>query len=204
MHAWDAITGENTIGVAGGTVTNVSVLSTADNIMLNPGDTVGLIRFKSTYFILGRLAPPGGGAALGMRSASVDTMVNQGALTWGDLTGSFGPQLTNVYIGSSRRCLVLVGATIAYSQSDGYIGFEVSGASDISPSGGQAAVNGGDVALTGQSVTPFSSVLKAVLLDETHGLRTGLNTFTCKYSVVLRGAGTGAQFFNRSLTVLPF
>src|SRR5699024_8347073 len=57
---WDNHTGENAIRVLGTTIYNLPLLSVTDSIMLTEGDTVGILRFKSTYFLLGRIIPPGG------------------------------------------------------------------------------------------------------------------------------------------------
>lgn len=57
--AWEGGTGANTIDVAGATMTDLPILNTSDTVMLEPGHVVGLIRFKTTYFILGRVTPPG-------------------------------------------------------------------------------------------------------------------------------------------------
>ena len=59
ITAWNASTGANTIDVAGGTLTDVSILNTGEAIALKAGHVVGLLAFGSTWFILGRITPPG-------------------------------------------------------------------------------------------------------------------------------------------------
>jgi hypothetical protein len=59
VTAWNASTGANTIDVAGGTLTNVSILNTGEAIALKAGHVVGLLGQGSTWFIIGRITPPG-------------------------------------------------------------------------------------------------------------------------------------------------
>lgn len=55
---WDAETGENTVDLAGGTLTDVPVLNTSEAIALKAGHIVGLLVVGSVAFILGRITPP--------------------------------------------------------------------------------------------------------------------------------------------------
>lgn len=56
---WNAETGANTVDLAGGTLTDVSILNTSEAIALKQGHVVGLIGQGSTWMILGRVTPPG-------------------------------------------------------------------------------------------------------------------------------------------------
>lgn len=56
--SWNPATGENTIDLAGGTLTNVPVLNTAEAITLKAGHVVGLLGQGSAWFIIGRVTPP--------------------------------------------------------------------------------------------------------------------------------------------------
>lgn len=58
IQTWNSATGENTILVAGGTLTNVSILNTGEAIALKAGHTVGLLTFNGSWFILGRITKP--------------------------------------------------------------------------------------------------------------------------------------------------
>lgn len=58
VTAWDSDTGENTIEVAGGILTNVAILNTSEAIALQAGHTVGLLTFNGSWFILGRITKP--------------------------------------------------------------------------------------------------------------------------------------------------
>lgn len=196
VTAWNSSTGQNTLMVSGGVVNDIPVLSTADSIMLNVGDTVGLLRFKSTYFILGRIAPPGGGAALRMRSAKASSDVQTTSSSYVNLAG--GPALTDVYIGTSRRCLVFVKASMQVAGDAAMANIEVSGASAIAPDPAAPAFIG-----SGNSTQAVSaSAMSMILLTAEDGLNEGLNTFTVKYAV-LNGVATGF-FRDRALVVWPF
>lgn len=61
ITAWDAQTGENTVQVAGSELQDLPMLSIGDTVDLAAGDTVGLLRVKSTMFIVGRIVLPGAG-----------------------------------------------------------------------------------------------------------------------------------------------
>lgn len=53
--SWDEDAGTNSVRVLGTTLTNLAVLTAAGSVGLQANDTVGILRFKSTYFILGRI-----------------------------------------------------------------------------------------------------------------------------------------------------
>jgi hypothetical protein len=55
---WNSSTGENTIDLAGGTLTNVPILNTGEAIALKAGHVVGLLGQGSAWFIVGRVTPP--------------------------------------------------------------------------------------------------------------------------------------------------
>jgi hypothetical protein len=59
VTAWDSVTNENTILVAGTEIPNVPFINAAGMIALAPGDNVALLRYKSTLFILGKVVLPG-------------------------------------------------------------------------------------------------------------------------------------------------
>jgi hypothetical protein len=56
--AWNAATGENTIDLAGGTLTDVPILNTGEAVALKAGHVVGMLGQGSSWFILGRVTPP--------------------------------------------------------------------------------------------------------------------------------------------------
>ena len=55
---WDSETGENTIDLAGATLTDVPVLNTSEATALKAGHIVGLLGQGSAWFIIGRVTPP--------------------------------------------------------------------------------------------------------------------------------------------------
>lgn len=56
--SWDASTGTNSVNVNGTLLQNLPALNLGEFVLLTEGDVVGLLRFKSTYFVLGRIIPP--------------------------------------------------------------------------------------------------------------------------------------------------
>lgn len=55
---WNVQTGENVIRVAGSDVVDIQMLNSTESLVLQPGNVVALLRFKNTYFILGRIVSP--------------------------------------------------------------------------------------------------------------------------------------------------
>lgn len=53
-------TGENIVEVNGATLSNLPLVGTVEAFSLQPGDVVGVLRVRSQYFILGRIAVTGG------------------------------------------------------------------------------------------------------------------------------------------------
>lgn len=197
--AWDSNTNANTIAIGGGTVTNIPTLSTADSIMMSVGDNVALLRFKSTYFILGRVTPPGASNAFGIRAAQANGSVSTTSTSYVDLGG---PTLSNVYVGSSRRCLVFISAGIGPAANDfATVNFTVSGASTIAPSADVHA--GAYIGAVGFSGSPnaVGSAGRQFLLTAADGLNQGLNTFSMRY---LSWSGGNANFVFRTIIVFPF
>lgn len=58
IQTWDATTGENTVLVNGALVSDLPILNTGEAVALRAGHVVGLLRFQTTYFILGRITLP--------------------------------------------------------------------------------------------------------------------------------------------------
>lgn len=207
VDAWDSITGANTVRVLGTTINDLPVLSTADSIMLTEGDLVGVMRFQATYFILGRIAPPGGGAALSTRQAFDGSTVSTSNSTYTDLGG---PSTTDVYVGSSRRVMVFFSAQITAGNAYGHASIAVSGASSIAAGQGgtPATVGGFDLADTGSGGDVFIGVTATAVqvFDSSVGLNEGLNTFTMMYRQEVPSGYTptdSTSFLRRRIVVLP-
>lgn len=58
IEAWDATAGTNTVNVAGTLLANLPILGALDAMSMQAGDVVGVLRVRSQYFILGRIAAP--------------------------------------------------------------------------------------------------------------------------------------------------
>lgn len=210
--AWDQDAGTNTIRVLGTAMADLQVVATG-SVMVGVGDLVAIWRYKSTYFVMGRIAPVS--EALTVRAASdATTGTVTSTSVFSDLTGtSVGPTVSNVYIGPSRRCLVFL--SVGCGSTDmgyGSAHFQVTGASTIAPPTGagnwsQGAFVGSDSATVGDDPTAVSaSATRIFLLTAANGLNAGLNTFTVKYmghpdSGVL--LNNDVQFFDRVIVVLP-
>lgn len=206
--SWDELSGVNTLAVNNSTISNVKTLQSGVGISYFIGDVVGLLRFQSTYFILGKIGAPGGTGANQIKSAAVAAFESTGSTSYTNLATG-GPTATAT-IGSSRRCLVMLSATAiglatASSSTGQYIGgtasFDVSGASTI---GAGAYYCGGQTwyastaAPTGIQIATSS----VALLTSAQGLNPGSNTFTMRYRSV--SSNTVASFADRSITVIPF
>jgi hypothetical protein len=93
---------------------------------------------------------------------------------WGDLPGSYGPEVT-VNIGNSGRALVnLTAELIVPAGAAGFVSFSVTGASELSPDEPRAVslVNYGH---------DFSLRIRTTGSFVVTGLNPGLNTFTATY-----------------------
>lgn len=201
IQAWDELSGVNTVVVNGVGLSNLKTVQPGIGSLYSAGDVVALMRFQSTYFVFGRIGSAGAGNANQIRSIRVASLQTVTATSFGDIgagAGQFGPDLQNVYIGSSRRCLVLHSAelTIAPGTAGGvFQAVQVTGASNFAV----------ETAITDcYSVTPNgldASFTATTLVTSVEGLNQGFHRFTCKY----KKSGTAlAQVNNRILTVIPF
>lgn len=58
VTAWDNLTGENTVTIAGASITDVPMLNIGDTTNILVGDTVAVLRYRNAYFIIGRVVVP--------------------------------------------------------------------------------------------------------------------------------------------------
>ncbi|MEC3975081.1 hypothetical protein [Amycolatopsis sp. H20-H5] len=190
---WDELSGVNTVEVNGVILSNLRVIQSGIGVAYQPDDVVMVVRKQTQYFIWGKVGAPGAGAANQIRSGLVVAEESQSDTAGGyvDLP-SYGPELRDVYIGSSRRCLVLVKAAVHVTNCTAIANFRVTGASTVSPNAASSAYLGAPEATMSAS--------SQLLLTAADGLNQGLHTFTMKYRV---DSGTGG-FANRVLTVIPF
>lgn len=209
IQSWDEASGTNVVVVQGVSMPNLKTVQGGIGVLYQPGDVVAVMRFQITYFVFGKIAAPGAGAANQIRSASVNAEINCNLQGYAPLPGSSGPTLNSVYIGSSRRALVILSALTQVNNSTGSMGFSVTGASGISANLDRATyleTRPNQTSAAGTSVG--SSCTKAVLITSAEGLNSGFNNFDALYQVTDRGgpggAGSGAVFRSRSITVIPF
>jgi hypothetical protein len=59
VTSWNTSTGQNTVDLAGGTLTDVPILNTGEAIALKAGHVVALLGQGTSWFIIGRITPPG-------------------------------------------------------------------------------------------------------------------------------------------------
>jgi hypothetical protein len=201
--AWSAVAGTNQISVRGSVLTNLPSLIGSEVGLIRPGDVVALIRFQTTFFVLGRIevadtAQRAFGVATDRELTEEDVSVSSGAPFF-DLPG--GPQVS-VYIGSSRRCQVILSAMVRSYFGVSDVGVRVSGASSIAPNFWQ--VLSVSASGPGISVSAQLSGSRTIQLSADDGLNEGLNVFTMVYRFNKddpTGAGT---FSDREITVQPY
>lgn len=206
VKSWDRMTGLNVITVNGVDLLNLKSLQGGVANAYASGDSVVIMRKQTQYFILGKVAAPGGAAGSSPVGNTVVTAVNQGdtAGVWSDLTGSVGPTVST-YIGSTRNALVLWGFDFNGFQATAEMGWQVSGANTIAPGAfNNTSVKTGFSSSVAPTITLFNTVSGTYLMGNTVLLNPGLTTFTAKYRVT-RFTPTPTQSFigNRSLTVIP-
>lgn len=194
---WDESSGVNTVNINGVAMSNLRTIQSGIGLIYQPGDTVMIQRKGTQYYIQGKVAAPGAGASAQIAAAQIQTQETSTSATFGDL-GTFGPSVT-VNIGTSRRALVFVNSMVQVSSSAGYASFEVTGPSAITPNNLRSAAMGSTAV-----GTIFGIQTATVLLTASDGLNAGNNTFSMKYRRDVFGAGTGADFATRRITVIPF
>lgn len=202
--SWDSLTGANVINVGGKDLVDLDVLATSDSVFLAAGDPVLILKFRSSLCIMGRIAPAGSGS-LRIQAAENAATGSTTGTSYGDLSSGAGPTLSNVYIGSSRRCIVTITAAVyAATDNDGAAHFAVSGASTINPPTGPSAFSeGAFLGCDSGGAAIEGCITKQFILTSADGLNAGFNTFTMKY--LARASGIDDTFFSdRVITVQPF
>lgn len=204
IKSWDESSGVNVVNVNGKDLTNLKTINAGIGVQYRPGDSVVIIRKQTQYFILGKVAAPGGNNANLIKSAVVNSRQSTGSVNFGDLA-SVGPQVT-LSIGSSRRALVFANSgvetptSVTGSYTGGWFTLAVSGASTIGPSGAATPFYaGGFVSWQYDGIQTCSQTWLVTAAD---GLNVGANTFTLKYAAAT--ASINAFFSGRALAVIPF
>ncbi|MGW3619491.1 hypothetical protein [Micromonospora arida] len=203
VTAWNPLTAENTIEVAGATLTNVPILNTNEAVLLSPGAVVGLMTSGPSWFILGRVTVPGtpdAASALRMVSSRLIASSNlaQGTLTapvasYTDLSGGGAGPSVSATISSSGKALVLFGVEIAWGAPvvqgiGGYASVAVSGATTIAAS---ASWGVGHDCVAVEEAETFTAGKFHVF----EGLNPGQHTFTMKYRAYSPGGATPTVTF---------
>lgn len=141
--------------------------------------------------------------AFGPSAASITAVDGSTSTSYGDLT-NVGPTISDVNIGNSGKCIVIVTAKINYAapgtigvQPGGYMSFQISGATTLAPSDTRALISLLD-STNGANTMNFAGSASYLIT----GLNTGPHTFQAKYKV--GDATITTSFLNRNLVVLPF
>lgn len=224
---WDPETAENIVRIRGADHANVPLidLGLGQRAML-PGDQVAIMSWSpnggsAAYFILGRLVVPGEqatqrsievlatlarqliGAAIDSESAPGQTSTSSTSFGDGSVAG---PTISDIEITATGRCLVWLAAQVDAGpitdagQIGGWMSFQVSGASSVSPSPMRAVSVHQSVLVTGATGWSHRAGVTAgntVLLT---GLNAGTHTFQAKYASQV--SGETVRFSERLLTVM--
>lgn len=202
LRAWNPSTGANTVEMGGTLLTDLPVQASG-SLAMAVGDTVALLRYGNTFFIVGVVRAAGTGAM----SSRGDRVTFGGSGSDAVTSTSFvspatsGPIVTDVYIGKSRQCKVEISALMQVSDCTGYVGFSVNGASTINADDFRGAILSGANA----DIWLGTQATRTVLLNASDGLNEGFNTFTTRVKRIRFPGNAG--FFNvadRDLIVTPF
>lgn len=206
IRSWDRQSGTNVVIINGVEISNLKALQGGIGIYYSPGDVVIIIRKQRQYFIMGKVAAPGGAAGSGVQFVTSNVSDHVNNTSYVDLPSGPGPSVS-AYIGSSKSAIVIWQCTVSANNAKGQIAFQVSGASSIAP----GAFTGMSVWHTNRtfnqsgsmSVTTEATLTGAYTIGPGAGLQTGLNTFQLKYRTDNFNAGAGADFSQPGLTVIP-
>ena len=191
--AWNSITGENTIRVLGSIVQDVPVLSTSDSVLMDVDQVVGMLRFKSTYFILGRVTPAGQSNVFNMSYHQVNDTGSTTSTTFTDLA-TFGP-FVDVNVSTSSRALVHMSAEVSNPGLElAYVGLQVIGAKNYGPNIEMQLLSNNPV---GESMTIPCSTFRLFTSNE---ISPGPARFVMKYACL---NGTSVSYSFRKLLVYP-
>jgi len=199
--AYNPLTGENTILVGGGIVTNLPILNTSEALLLEAQSVVGILTAGPSWFILGRITVPNTPQALTalnairIASANVPDFDNTASTTFVDLATP-GPSV-DLFVGPTGRCLVLLTTAIQESLTTtprgGIMGVAVSGATTRPASFNR-------ILQIGHSDDQYNNLwcrTTAAVMEE--GLTPGWHTFTAKYASNDSGL---VDFYDRNLTAI--
>lgn len=196
--SWDSSTGENTIQLGGGTLTNVPILNTGEAIALKAGHIVGLLGQGASWFIIGRVTPPNdpnfAGASVAFGSA---TAFEQGFAQPATLTQQAAGSITVPAWVDEAAVICIVTATLVNNLTstrvEGLIAASIDGVIGSSMATGieSAAEDysiGAMTAVTTSVITdPGPTINVACLVDCTFALAAnGVNTATANAIAIFR------------------
>lgn len=204
IRNWDESSGVNVVEVNGIALTNLKSTQSGIGVRYDVGDNVLILRKQTQYVVMGKITIPGAGLPDQIRYGEVSTQQATGSTTFVDLA-TVGPVMNNVIIGSSRRFLLIVNASIQCSgtASNQFIGGEmtvnITGASTI-PVVGTARASW--IAQTTPITGGLVSVCRTFVMTSGNGVNPGSHTFTAQYRSFL--ASPTCAFGDRAITVIPF
>lgn len=209
IRSWDRQSGTNVVVINGVEISNLKALQGGIGIYYSAGDVVIIIRKQRQYFIMGKVAAPGGAAGSGVQFVTSPVNVQLNSTSFTDLPSGPGPAVS-AYIGSSRSAIIIWQCTLVTNGTRGDIGFQVSGASSIPPAAftGMTVWHSNRVFNQSGSMTvgTETTLVGAYTIGPGAGLQTGLNTFQLKYRSEIFDPVTspnGPRFMQPGLTVIP-
>lgn len=203
IRAWDSETAENTVDVDGVLIDNLSILNTAEALLLAPGDVVGILttgRAASSWAILGRLTIPGtpqAAATLGS-GMKVNTVLGSTAISSTNFALNGGPTVTTQVLSTGRVFALFASAwdlDVGDAVSLAVFGFGPDGATCFTQSTVAAGNRLTSTATLGGTLS--ASGASGELID---GLTPGAWTFQLQSR---KDAGVDPFVNTRVLTIMP-
>lgn len=135
------------------------------------------------------------GLAFGLRADTDPAQGSRTASDFGDLTGAAVGPAVNVTIGSTGRCIVILGCKMSYGDAfaGGLMGYTISGATTRTATVDESMES---------SITAENQVFSASKAFLVEGLNPGVNTITAKYASAANGVA--ALFESRHLIAMPY
>lgn len=193
---WDPVTGANSVEVNGVILSDLTILNPAGAVILGVGVNVSILRYRSTYFILGRTLVPGTSKFAGTTASFTAGALNQsiGAALDTGYVASGAAAVTTTHTG---KWLIQITASLDMSgtRCAGRAGFSVTGAQTIPASDANAAmttdVSGAGVITTVAYSGLFTGAPGQISVQPVFKLTSGPTS------------SSAAVWTNRSLIVTP-
>jgi len=206
IQSWDESSGLNSVAINGVVLSNLRSVQSGIGVQYQVGDVVMVVRKQTQYFILGKVAAPGGSAANQIRYAEVSTLETTASTSYTDLATS-GPIATNVYIPSSRRILLIVNCGIQAFAAAPSGTLDIGGSATINITGDSTLNVVGTVETTWRVGTANqgggrTQVTRTWVMTAGNGINQGNHTFSMQY--ISKQSTVACGFFSRNFTVIPF